>query len=177
MSEFEVVNVGNLPNDGEGDPLRVAFTKINNNFFYMQQTAYTIASAVTLDNAADQVIWEYPANQFTQAIFQIQSSRDGSIDSQNIQISAQIYNDESDVKFTAFATTFVGNALTTYDMIVDSGNVKLLVSPLIDDTIEHFISYQITYRGDLGLGVPMLSENGQNLITETGSNVCITTEN
>jgi hypothetical protein len=28
----EIINTGALPNDGEGDPLRVAFTKINNNF-------------------------------------------------------------------------------------------------------------------------------------------------
>ena len=29
----EIINTGALPNDGNGDPLRVAFTKINNNFF------------------------------------------------------------------------------------------------------------------------------------------------
>ena len=28
----EIINIGTLPNDGEGDPLRVAFGKINNNF-------------------------------------------------------------------------------------------------------------------------------------------------
>jgi hypothetical protein len=29
---FETINVGTLPNDGSGDPLRVAYIKINNNF-------------------------------------------------------------------------------------------------------------------------------------------------
>lgn len=29
---FETINVGDLPNDGTGDPVRVAFIKINNNF-------------------------------------------------------------------------------------------------------------------------------------------------
>lgn len=29
---YETINLGTLPNDGRGDPLRVAFTKINNNF-------------------------------------------------------------------------------------------------------------------------------------------------
>ena len=29
---YEVINVGSLPNDGSGDPLRVAYIKINNNF-------------------------------------------------------------------------------------------------------------------------------------------------
>ena len=28
----EIINIGTLPNDGSGDPLRVAFQKINNNF-------------------------------------------------------------------------------------------------------------------------------------------------
>ena len=29
---IEVIDIGQLPNDGTGDPLRVAFDKINNNF-------------------------------------------------------------------------------------------------------------------------------------------------
>ena len=29
---YEPINIGVLPNDGSGDPLRVAFEKINNNF-------------------------------------------------------------------------------------------------------------------------------------------------
>jgi hypothetical protein len=29
---YEIINVGELPNDGTGDPVRVAFVKINNNF-------------------------------------------------------------------------------------------------------------------------------------------------
>ncbi len=28
----EIINTGDLPNDGSGDPLREAFEKINNNF-------------------------------------------------------------------------------------------------------------------------------------------------
>jgi hypothetical protein len=30
--DYEIINVGSLPNDGSGDPMRVAFIKINNNF-------------------------------------------------------------------------------------------------------------------------------------------------
>ena len=36
---FEFINVGELPNDGTGDPVRIAFIKINNNF--TQTTALT----------------------------------------------------------------------------------------------------------------------------------------
>jgi hypothetical protein len=36
----EIINVGTVPNDGLGDPLRTAFTKTNNNFaeLYSRQT-------------------------------------------------------------------------------------------------------------------------------------------
>jgi len=35
---YEIINVGELPNDGTGDPVRVAFIKINNNFSLSQDT-------------------------------------------------------------------------------------------------------------------------------------------
>jgi len=28
----EIINIGTTPNDGTGDPLRTAFTKVNENF-------------------------------------------------------------------------------------------------------------------------------------------------
>lgn len=28
----QIINIGTLPNDGQGDPLRVAYSKINDNF-------------------------------------------------------------------------------------------------------------------------------------------------
>jgi hypothetical protein len=36
----EIINVGTVPNDGLGDPLRTAFTKTNNNFaeLYSRET-------------------------------------------------------------------------------------------------------------------------------------------
>lgn len=172
---IQVVNVGGLPNDGEGDPLRTAFQKINNNFAYLQQTSTNITSSVTLNNTANQVIFQYPADEFTMGLFQIKSFRDDNNDSQCVFIGAETYNDLSSVKFTVYGITNVGNWLTQYGMDVNSGNVRILVSPLQNEVITHFISYQITYIGDLGLGVPMISEGGNSLITETG-NVFISTE-
>lgn len=172
---IQLVNTGALPNDGEGDPLRTAFQKINNNFILMQQTSTNIASAVTLNNIPAQTIWEYPVDEFTQAIIQIQSYREDSNDSQNALIGASIFNDQSDVRFTIYGVTNVGNWLTQYDMDVSGGNVRLLASPLQNLAINHFIAYQVTYAGDLGLGVPMISESGESLVTET-DNVFITTE-
>ena len=172
---IELVNIGANPNDGEGDPLRTAFSKINNNFVWMQQTSTEIASSVTLDDTANQVIWEYPANEFTQALIQIQSFREGSNDSQNALIGASMLNDLSDVKFTIYGLTNNGNWLTNYDMDVTDGNVRLLVSPLQDEAITHFLAYQVTWIGDLGVGSTMIAEGGAGLETESG-NVLITTE-
>lgn len=172
---IQLVNVGTLPNDGEGDPLRTAFQKINNNFTYLQQTSTTITKTVTLDDTANQAIFEYPADEFTMALFQIKSYRDDNNDSQCAFIGAEIYNDLSNVKFTVYGLTNVGDWLTQYNMDVSGGNVRILVSPLQDEVINHFISYQITYEGDLGIGVPMIAEGGNTLVTETG-NVVITTE-
>jgi hypothetical protein len=163
---IQLVNTGALPNDGEGDPLRTAFTKINNNFVFMQQTSTLIASAVTLNDDPDQTIFEYPADEFTQALIQIQSYREDNNDSQNALLGVSMMNDLSDVKFTIYGITNNGNWLTNYDMDVLDGNVRLLVSPLQNESISHFISYQITYAGDLGLGVPMIAENDNTLITE-----------
>lgn len=172
---IELVNIGTNPNDGEGDPLRTAFSKINNNFVWMQQTSTDISSTVTLDDTANQVIWEYPADEFTQALIQLQSFREGSNDSQNALIGASILNDLSDVKFTIYGLTNNGDWLTNYDMDVTDGNVRLLVSPLQNEAITHFLAYQVTWVGDLGVGVSMASESGEGLVTETG-NVFITTE-
>lgn len=172
---IQLVNVGTLPNDGEGDPLRTAFQKINNNFILMQQTASQITSAVTIDDAPGQVIFEYPADEFTQAVIQIHSYREDNNDSQNAFLGASLNNDGLNVTFTSYGITNVGNWLVQYDMDVSSGNIRLLVNPLQDTTIQHFIAYQVTFAGDLGLGVPMIAENTDGLITETG-NVNITTE-
>lgn len=173
---IQLVNVGASPNDETGDPLRTAFQKINNNFVYLNQTATQITSAVTPDDTPEQVIFEYPADEFTMGLIQVKSYREDNNDSQLAFFGVQTYNNLSDVKFSVYGITNIGNWLTTYDMDVSNGNVRLLVSPLQDTAITHFISYQITFEGDLGVGVGMISEGGASLVTETG-NIFITTEN
>lgn len=172
---IQLVNIGASPNDGEGDPLRTAFSKINNNFTWMNQSSTKLASAVTLNNTANQVIWTYPADEFTQALIQIQSYRTNNNDSQNALIGSSIVNDLSDVKFTIYGLTNNGNWLTNYDMDVLNGNVRLLVNPLQNTQINHFIAYNVTWIGDLGVGAPLITETGEGLIIESG-NILITTE-
>lgn len=171
---IQLVNVGTLPNDGEGDPLRTAFQKINNNFIYLQTASTLTTSAVTLNNTANQVVFEFPADEFTMGKFQIKSYKQGTNDSQMALLAAQIYNDETDVKYTIYSINNVGDWLTQYDMDVFGGNVRLLVSPIQNTAINHFIAYEVTFDDIGGVGAIMTTESGESLTTETG--VLLTTE-
>lgn len=141
----EIINIGTLPNDGEGDPLRVAFGKINNNFSNLFATTTTTLESITSGTTANQVIWQTPVSAFTQGKFQIRSGNPNNNDSQNITLSAQILNNLTQVKWTGYATTFNGNAVATYDMDVSSGNVRILTTPLANAIIQHFISSSVSY--------------------------------
>lgn len=140
----EYINIGAYPNDGTGDPLRVAFEKINNNFSNLFSTTYNASEAITTGTTPNQVILENPANTFMQGTFIIKSYNPNNIDMQNITLSAAITNDQSDVKFTGYATTFNGNAVCTYDMDVYNNYVRVLINPLSNVELKHYISYQIT---------------------------------
>ena len=143
----EYINVGVTPNDGLGDPLRTAFGKINNNFSNLFFTTVTSTSANTTGLTANQVIYLYPANAFTQGVFQIRSSN--SSNSQSITISAQIGNSNTSVKFTGYGLTLAGNAVTNYNMDVNSGNIRILANPIANANISHFIASQVTYSGNI----------------------------
>lgn len=142
--EQEYINIGAYPNDGTGDPLRLAFQKINNNFSNLFSATFVATESVTVGNAANQIILEYPVSDFLQGTFQIRSSNPNNTDMQNITLSSSINNSGTDVKFTGYATTFDGNALCTYDMDVFAGDVRILISPLVSANLVHFISYQVT---------------------------------
>lgn len=171
----EIINIGAAPNDGEGDPLRVAFQKVNNNFTSLFATGYSTAEATTTGLTTNQIIFEYPADAFTQGNFVIRSYDPTSIDMQNINLSSAITNNAGGIKFTGFATTSEGNALCSYDMIVSSGNVQVLVNPIKNVTIYHYIAYQITYEA-LVAGVGIMLESPMGGLLSTEGNVVISTE-
>jgi hypothetical protein len=147
MSTQQIVNIGTLPNDGEGDPLRVAFAKINNNFSNLFPTAINTSNAVSNGNAANQVIFQTAANTFTMGQLYVYSADPAGNSSQTIQLNVQLNQELTNVKFTAFGTSFINNPLTNYDMRVLSGNVQLLVSPLANTTMFHFIGSQVQWAG------------------------------
>lgn len=176
-ANYEIINIGALPNDGSGDPLRVAFAKINNNFANAFAVGTQLSNAYSFGNTPGQVIFETPVEAFTQGIFQIRSTDVESPDSQEVQLIAQINNFSDAVKFTAHGTTFFGNCLTRYDMDVADGNVRVLVDPLLDVNIFHFISSQVTYQGPVvgGMGIQLNGYEEGNLLA-TENSIAITTE-
>jgi len=173
----EYINVGATANDGTGDPLRVAFEKINNNFSNLFFTGTTTYTVYTVGNTPGQVIFETPANTFTQASFMIRSSDTGTPDSQEITITAQISNDNSNVKYTGYGTTFFGNALTRYSMDVLDGNVRLMADPLVDEVLLHFIAAHVTFIGDTANGINIALNGYADSVMATENLIDITTEN
>lgn len=173
----EYINIGTSPNDGNGDPLRVAFGKINNNFSNLFFTSTTTYTAFTTGIAQNQVIFEVPIAKFYQGEFQIRSSDPGTPDMQDITLSASITNNLAGVRFSGHSTLFEGNAICRYDMDVSAGNVRILINPLVNVSIEHFISAYVTYPDQVSTGIDIALNgyaNGYVMGTEDG--LILTTE-
>jgi hypothetical protein len=176
MATQEIINIGTLPNDGEGDPLRVAFGKINNNFANLFPTGISTSSSYSTGDTPGQLIFETDANTFTMGQLYMYAADAEGNSSQSMQLNAQINQDLDDAKFSAVGTSVFGNALTTYSMQVSDGNVQLLANPLVDATIFHFIGSQILWIGanvpGLLLGIDgyvdsvISTENDLNVSTE-----------
>ena len=178
MAEQEFINIGATPNDGNGDPLRVAFGKINNNFSNLFSTFVNQTVSYSIGNTPGQVIFETAANTFTLGQFYIKSTDNNTSLSQSIQLFAQINNDHDDVKFSGFGGTFYGNSITSYDMIYDiaTSNVQVVVNPLTTDNLVHFINYSIMYAGANVPGLNMITDQVSTDIISTEFDASITTE-
>jgi hypothetical protein len=68
----QIINIGSVPNDGSGDSLRTAFSKINNNFTELYSYSSSNSFTYTVGTSA-QTILELPANTFTRGTFEIYS--------------------------------------------------------------------------------------------------------
>lgn len=171
----EIINIGAVANDGEGDPLRVAFQKINNNFTQLYSTGAFTYDAYSFGDAAGQIIFETPANLFTQGNFQINSDNPDTNDSQNITLNVAISNDVTAVKWSGHSTLFFNDPVTTYDVDLVDGNVRILVNPLVDANVYHFISAQITFNNNIP-GMPLSLEGLSGDVLGTETLIPITTE-
>jgi len=173
----EYINIGAQANDGEGDPLRTAFAKINNNFSNLFFTTTSTSNTFTVGLDTNQVIYETSANTFSQAKFQIRSSDPGTDDMQDITITASITNNLAGVRFTGYGTLFEGSALCRYDTDVLDGNVRLLINPIKNAVILHFIASEVTFIGTSPPGVDIaLDGYSANSLLGTENGLILTTE-
>jgi hypothetical protein len=138
----EIINIGAAANDGTGDPLRTAFAKINNNFTTLFSTATGNGIATTTGNTPGQVIFDTEIANFSSATFIIRS-KDNFANSQNITLSAQISNDNSNVSFIAYGATFIGTPICNFDMDIDDSNIRILCDPLTSSNLSHNIYSQL----------------------------------
>jgi hypothetical protein len=174
----EIINIGAQPNDGEGDPLRTAFAKINNNFTQLFSTGFFTSNAYSTGDTAGQVIFTTPIETFTQGIIQINSNDTSSTDTENITLNVSVVNDGSDLTWIGHSTLFFGNVLTEYDMDIFDSTVRILVNPLANTTIFHFISAQITWTGVPVPGLDLQTETPLTpAVIDTENNFIIQTEN
>lgn len=173
MAILEVINVGSTANDGQGDPLRIAFQKVNNNFASLWGTGFNSTEAVTIGNTT-QAIFTVPVVDFTQATFQINSVDTDSGNSQNIILNAAINSDGSNVKFTGHSTVFHGAPVTNYDMDVVAGNVVVYVTPLVTSQVNHLILYQITVAPTMTGSYIVLNQNSSTALGTENSQILIT---
>jgi hypothetical protein len=176
MATQEIINIGTLPNDGEGDPLRVAFGKINNNFSNLFATFVNTSDSYSVGNAAGQVIFETPANTFTMGEMFIYTADSSTLESQTIKLAAQINQAGDEVKFSGYGSTFFGNALASYDMAVVGGNIQILVNPLTEDTLFHFIGSQALWMGANVAGLFFQLDGYVDAIMTTENDLIVQTE-
>ena len=176
MATQEIINIGTLPNDGEGDPLRVAFAKINNNFSNLFPSAVNTSSSYTVGDEPGQLIFETAANTFTVGQLYVYAADPGGNSSQSMQLNAQINQAADDAKFSAVGLSVFGNALTTYSMQVVDGNVQLLANPLVDTIVFHFIGSQILWTGGNIEGLLLGLDGYVDSTMATETNLGITTE-
>lgn len=176
MATQEIINIGTLPNDGEGDPLRVAFAKINNNFSNLFPTAVNTESSYTIGNTPGQVIFETPANTFTIGEMFVYSADPSTDDSQTVQLYAQINQSGTDVKFVGTGTSFFGNAVASYNMIVSGSNVQIIANPLTENTLFHLIGSQIVWAGANVPGLFLQLDGYVDAVVTTENDLIVQTE-
>jgi hypothetical protein len=100
------------------------------------------ANVTTMDNTANQVIYELPQGTFSTVRFQVTSKVIENNDSQTATITVTKRNDGIRAQHTIYGTVFVGNAVTRYNVDIAYGNLRLMVSPIINAEVLHLFSYQ-----------------------------------
>jgi hypothetical protein len=91
-----------------------------------------------------QIIYQLPAVSMLSGKFDIKSVAGTYTNNQTVTITINKSTSGGSVKYVIYGATFNGVPVTGYDVDVAFGNIRIKVNPLVDDTITHTISYQVT---------------------------------
>ena len=99
----------------------------------------------TTTNEQNQIIFEDSFTKFTSGTFEVASRQPGTQNSQYGKIRFQSHNDNAAVSYTISDTTFNGAepALTHYSVDRGYGNIRVSLSPFVNDTLNHTVTYTI----------------------------------
>jgi hypothetical protein len=101
-------------------------------------------TATTVGNTQGQLILSIPENEMVSGKFDIKSQ---STNTANNQSTTMVINKNSagtNIRFSVSGTTFNGAPITSYNVDLAFGQIRILVNPLVTDTIVHTLSYQLT---------------------------------
>lgn len=135
----ETINIGALPNDGDGDPMRVAFEKTNSNFTELYSTATIVSVITTTTDTPNQIIWQSPAT-FDFCDITIKTTDQDSPSNQYVKMAVSLANDKTSAQWMSYGNLSIGSPIATYNVSVSSGNVVLVTSPTAELTLEHKIA-------------------------------------
>ena len=99
--------------------------------------------ANTIGLTANQIIYQAPVSSFSTIRFEVTSKSVITQDSQAVSIVANRRNNGTGVVYVVSGTLFQGQVLTTYNVDVLFGNVRLMLTPLANLAMNHYISYVI----------------------------------
>ena len=147
---MQTINVGGLPNSGDGDPLRTAFQKVNNNFAELYSAAVLTSTVTTTGSTSSQIVFQTTASGFTQGTFQINSQQVGANNSQNVTLNVARNSGSNTINHTAHSTLFFGNlvVVSAYNAAIDSttGNLQITVTPSANVSNATVLLHTVAYR-------------------------------
>jgi hypothetical protein len=101
-------------------------------------------SADTPNNAINQVIYEFPAANMSSGTFKITTIKETPTRySQYAVVDVLRPSDVSSIKYVVHSTVFTGSPITTYNVDLRFGNVRIMVSPLFNSVMTHVVSYEL----------------------------------
>ena len=98
----------------------------------------------TPNNAINQVIFEFPVIKMSSGTFKITTIKETPTRfSQYAVVDALTPSDVSSIRYVVHSTVFTGTPVTTYNVDLHFGNVRLMVSPLFNSVMTHLVSYEL----------------------------------